>query len=144
MTITRHFYRPYNFAYSQCVGSIGDQDLRIHILNFQVESRGLAYVREILDFRRLVEADGLTVQGMIEITDLERKRSQDRDFRLAMLTNQPLFKQIARLYAQVIGTANLIPRIFDDDVDEALSWLGYDRKTATLLHRFMDDHRVAP
>ena len=105
MAITRHFYRPYNFAYSQCYGSIGDQDLRIHVLNFQVESRGLAYVREILDFRGLVQADELTVQGMIEITDLERKRSQDRDFRLAMLTNLPLFEQIARLYAQVIGTA---------------------------------------
>ena len=28
MTITRHFYRTYNFAYTQCVGSIDDHDLR--------------------------------------------------------------------------------------------------------------------
>jgi len=143
MPITRHIQRPYNFAYSQCIDSIGDQDLRIHVLNFQIESRGLAFVREILDFRCLTEADELTVQGMIEITDMERKRSPDRDFRLAILTNQPLFKQIARLYAQVIATENLIPRVFDDDVDEALTWLGYDRKAATVLQRFMGDHGVA-
>ena len=144
MAITRHFYRPHNFAYSKCDGSIGDQDLRIHVLNFQVESRGLAYVREVLDFRGLTEADQLTVQGMIEITDLERNRSRDRNFRLAILTNQPLFKQIARLYGQVIGTPNLITRVFDDDTDEALAWLGYDRKTAAVLHRFMGDRQPVP
>jgi len=144
MAITRHFCRAHNFAYSQCVGSIDDQDLRIHVLNFQVESRGLGYVREILDFRGLMEADQLTVQGMIEITDLERKRSRDRDFRLAILTNRPLFKQIAHLYAQVIRTENLITRVFDDDVDAALTWLGYDRQTAVMLNRFMVDHHPDP
>ena len=144
MSISRHFYRPHNFAYSQCVDSIGDRDLHIHVLNFQVESRGLVYVREILDFRLLADADQLTVQGMIEISDLERKRSQDRDFRLAILTNQPLFKQIARLYAQVIGTTNLMTRVFDDDIEAALAWLGYDRKTSDVLKRFMADPSSAP
>lgn len=137
MAITRHFDRQHNFAYSQCVDSIGDQDLRIHVLNFQVESKGLVYVREVLDFRGLTEADALTVQGMIEITDLERKRSRDRDFRLAILTNRPLFKQIARLYGQVLSTDNLITRVFDDDVDAALAWLGYDRESTEVLRRFM-------
>ena len=144
MAITRHFCRAHNFAYSQCVGSIDDQDLRIHVLNFQVESRGLGYVREILDFRGLMEADQLTVQGMIEITDLERKRSRDRDFRLAILTKRPLFKQIGRLYAQVIGTPNLKTRVFDDDANQALGWLGYDRKTAAVLRGFISDQLVAP
>jgi len=144
MSITRHFHQSHNFAYSQCVGSLDDQDLRIHVLNFQVESKGLFFVRELLDFRGLIEVDRLTVQGMIEITDLERRRSRDRDFRLAMLTSQPLFKQIARLYSHVIRTGNLITRVFDDEVDDALAWLGYDHKASAVLRRFMGDHLASP
>ena len=144
MAITRHFQRQHNFAYSQCVGSINDQDLRIHVLNFQVESKGLVYVREILDFRGLTEADRLTVQGMIEITELERSRSPDRDFRLAILTNHPLYKQIAQVYSHVIQSPNLIARVFDADEDQALAWLGYDDKESMKLRGFMQSQRVMP
>ena len=143
MTITRHFHKAYNFAYSQCVGSIDDHDLRIHVLSFQVESKELTYVREVLDFRQLRKADKLTVQGMIEISQLERERSQDRDFRLAIITNQPLFKQIARIYGQVISTQNLKVRVFSDEIDKALTWLEYDRLRMEQLNRYMGKHRIA-
>ena len=112
MTITRHFCKDHHFAYSQCVGSIDDQDLRIHVLSFQVESKGMPYVREILDFRQLRSVERLTVQGMIEICDLERERSEDRAFRLAIMAGQPLFEQIALVYAQVIATENLKVNVF--------------------------------
>ncbi len=141
MTITRQFYKAYNFAYSQCVGSIDDHDLHIHVLSFQVESKGMTFVREVLDFRQLHSADRLTVQGMIEICELERKRSDDRDFRLAIIANQPLFEQIARIYAQVIGTQNLHVKVFREDIGLALTWLGYDPPRMKKLKRFMSKHR---
>ena len=138
MTITRHFFKKHNFAYSRCTGNIDDHDLHVHVLSFQVESKGLAFVREVLDFRRLKKADRLTVQGMIEISDLERERSEDRDFRLAILTRHSLFRQIGRIYALVIETANLRVKVFDDQIDQALTWLGYDAPRAMQISRFID------
>ena len=143
MSITRHFYTAHHFAYSQCVGSMDDQDLRIHVLSFQMESKGMPYVREVLDFRQLRRVDKLTVQGMIEICDLERERSEDRDFRLAIVVSQPLIEQIALIYAQVIRTDNLKVKVFDGDVEDALAWLGYDRPLRRQLNSFMDNHRIA-
>lgn len=141
MTITRHFLKKVNFAYSRCTGSIDDHDLRVHVLSFQVESQGLTFVREVLDFRELHKANRLTVQGMIEISELERRRSEDRDFRLAIVTQQPLFEQIGHLYAQVIGTANLRVAVFGDHIDEALAWLGFADAQSAQLKRFIDTQR---
>ena len=138
MTITRHFFKKHNFAYSRCTGNIDDHDLHVHVLSFQVESKGLAFVREILDFRKLKKADRLTVQGMIAISDLERERSEDRDFRLAILTKNSLFRQIGRIYALVIETANLRVKVFDDQIDQAIMWLGYDAPRAEQISRFID------
>lgn len=144
MTITRHFFKEHNFAYSQCIGSIDDHDLHIHVLSFQVESRGLNYVREVLDFRSLKKAARLTVQGLIEISELERKRSEDRDFRLAIMTNRPLFKKIGRIYAQVIATRNLRVKVYDDQMDEALAWLGYDGPRSRQIFSFISLYRDRP
>lgn len=141
MTITRHFLKMFNFAYSRCTGSIDDHELRVHVLSFQVESKGLTFVREVLDFRELHKADRLTVQGMIEISELERRRSEDRDFRLAIVTKQPLFEKIGNLYAQVIGTANLRVAVLGDQIDEALAWLGYAGAQSAQLKRFINTHR---
>ena len=84
-----------------------------------------------------------TVQGMIEISQLERERSEDRDFRLAIIASQPLFKQIARIYGQVISTKNLQVMVFSDEIDKALTWLEYDRLKMEQLNRFMSKHRIA-
>lgn len=142
MAITRHYLKSQHFAYSQCVGSMDDQDLRIHVLSFQMESKEMPCVREVLDFRQLRRVDKLTVQGMIEICDLERERSVDRDFRLAIIAVQPLIEQIANIYAQVIRTDNLKVKIFHGDMDDALGWLGYDRPLMLRLNRFMDKRRI--
>jgi hypothetical protein len=142
MAITRHFNPSYNFVFTQCTGMVDDNDLRIHILSFQVESRGLTFVRELLDFRHLRKADKLTLQGVIEISELERQRSEDRDFRLALIVNQPLFAQIAQIYAQIISTKNLKTRIFHEDIDGALSWLGYEISRRKQLKNFIRKHRI--
>lgn len=102
----------------------------------------MPYVREILDFRQLRRVDKLTVQGMIKICDLERERSKDRDFRLAIVVGKPLIEQIARIYAQVIRTDNLKVKVFNSGVDDALAWLGYGRPLILRLNRFMDKHRM--
>ena len=109
-----------------------------------MESRGLNYVREVLDFRSLKKAARLTVQGLIEISELERERSKDRDFRLAIMTNRPLFKKIGRIYAQVIATRNLRVKVYDDQIDEALTWLGYDGPRSRQLFFFIGLHRHRP
>jgi hypothetical protein len=137
MPITRHFHRIHHFAYSRCFGNLDDRDMRIHIMNFQAESKEFPHVREILDFRGLEEIDRLTVQGMIEVTDLEKDQSEDRDFRLAMIAGSPLFVKVAQIYAEIIGTAKLQTMVFDSDVNAALEWLGYDGRTAAELKAFM-------
>ena len=142
MAFTRHFYPSYNFVFTQCTGTVDDNDLRIHILSFQVESKGLTFVRELLDFRHLQKADKLTIQGLIEISELERQRSEDRDFRLALIVNQPLFTQIAHIYAQIVTTKNLRTKIFHDDIDGALSWLGYEIPRKEQLKKFIRKHRI--
>jgi len=142
MAFTRHFSPSYNFVYTQCTGMVDDNDLRIHILSFQLESKGLTFVRELLDFRHLQKADKLTIQGLIEISELERQRSEDRDFGLALLANRPLFRQIAQIYAQIISTENLKTRIFHDDMDHALSWLGYEDPKKERLKQFIRKHRI--
>jgi hypothetical protein len=142
MAFTRHFSPSYNFAYSQCTGTVDDNDFRIHILSFQLESKGLMFVRELLDFRHLQKADKLTIQGLIEITELERQRSEDRDFCLAIIANQPLFTQIAQIYAQIISTENLRTRNFHNEIDQALAWLGYEGPRKERLKQFIRKHRI--
>ena len=137
MAISRHFDKKLHFAYTKCVGSIDDHQLHLHVLSFQVESKELFRVREILDFRRVTRADRLSVQGMIEITDLEKKRSKDRDFRLAILVSRSLTEKMAHFYAQIIRTPNLRVHVFQRDVKEALTWLGYTPQEVEYLHRFI-------
>ena len=142
MAFTRHFLKTLNFVYSRCTGTLDDQDLRVHVLSFQVESKGLPFVRELLDFRQVQRAGNLTVQGMVEICDLERQRSDDRDFRLAILAAPPIMIKIAQVYALLIRTENLAVRVFDDDVATPLVWLGYGVADRKRLTAFIARHRA--
>jgi hypothetical protein len=38
----------------------------------------------------------------------------------------------------VIETANLRVNVFDDQIDQALTWLGYDAPRAMQISRFID------
>lgn len=144
MAFTRHFMKRRHFVYSRCSGTLDDQDLRVHILSFQVESKGMGHVRELLDFRPLQRAERLTVQGLIEICELERQRSLDRDFRLAMLTAEPRIAQLAEIYARVIETGNLKARVFGDALEPALTWLGYDRAQKGEVIAFVNRYSRGP
>ena len=41
MAFSRNFYPACNFAYTQCVGIVDDNSLRIRILSFNIEAQGL-------------------------------------------------------------------------------------------------------
>ncbi len=142
MAFTRHFLKTYRFVYSRCTGTLDDQDLRVHVLSFQVESKDLPFVRELLDLRDVQRAGGLTVQGMVEICELERQRSDDRDFRLAILAEPPTMIKIAQVYALLIRTDNLAARVFDDGTATPLAWLGYDAAARKKIAAFVDRHRA--
>ena len=145
MAFSRHVSHTHHFVYSRCAGIVDDNDLRIHVLGFQVDTRGLPFVRELLDFRYLQKADKLTLQGIIEISQLERQRSSDRDFLLAIVADQPLFYQMARIYALVIRTKNLKVKVFKDaSVAAALTWLGYQGSDHAQLVDFIDRHAQQP
>lgn len=140
MSFTRHIYEKLNFVLSQASGTIDDNDYLVHILAFQVESKKLEHVRELLDFRYVRNADSITVNGLIRMAALERERSKDRDFLLAILVNTQLLGQFAEVFARIIATINLKVKVFSDDLDRALHWLGYDSIEKAKLRRFIGKH----
>lgn len=145
MAFSRHIDRQHHFVYSRCDGIVDDNDLRVHVLGFQVDTKGLPFIRELLDFRHLQKAEKLTLQGVIEISRLERQRSTDRDFRLAIVADRPLFYQMARVYAQILRTKNLKVRVFKDTtVAAGLTWLGYRNDDHAHLSDFIDRYAGHP
>lgn len=140
MSFTRHIYEKLNFVLSQAAGTIDDNDYLVHILAFQVESKNLKHVRELLDFRYTRNADSITVNGLIRMATLERERSKDRDFLLAILVKTELLGQFAEVFARIIATINLKVKVFSGDVDGALSWLGYDTADKAKLKQFVGKH----
>ncbi|WP_319404674.1 hypothetical protein [uncultured Desulfosarcina sp.] len=140
MSFTRHIHEKLNFVLSQAAGTIDDNDYLVHILAFQVETKKLNHVRELLDFRHTRNADSITVNGLIRMAALERDRSKDRDFLLAILVNTDLLGQFAEVFARIIATINLKVKVFSDEVDGALSWLGYDTSDKAKLKQFIGQH----
>jgi hypothetical protein len=140
MSFKRHIYEKLNFVLSEAAGAIDDNDYHVHVLSFQVESKKMTYVRELLDFRYVRNADKITVNGLIRAAALERERSEDRDFLLAILVNTELLGQFAEVFARIIAKSNLKAKVFSDEVDGALSWLGYDSTDTEKLKRFIGKH----
>jgi putative heme iron utilization protein len=143
MSFTRHVYKKLNFVHSQATGTIDDNDYLVHILAFQVESKNMEYVRELLDFRHVRNADSITVNGLIRMAAVERERSKDRDFLLAILVSTQLLGQFAEVFARIIATINLKVKVFSGDVDGALSWLGYEDTEKTKIRRFIGKHSLS-
>ena len=52
MGFLRHFYPEYNFAFTQCYGVVDDNNLRVHILSFNIEAKGMKNIRELADARQ--------------------------------------------------------------------------------------------
>ena len=141
MAFSRHFYPEYNFAFTQCHGVIDDNSLRIHILGFNNEARGMTIIRELVDARKLENASQVTAQGLVQLSELGNQRAAGRDGYLAIVVADTLIYEMAQLYA------NLVKDLKKDtcvsfDVNEALAWLEYDGHEAETLHAFMRKNRV--
>jgi len=142
MAFTRNFHRELNFAFTQCHGILDDNSLRIHILSFNIEAKGMKNFREIADARRLDNASKITVKGLLELSELANERTAGKDGLLAIIVpDNPMIEKMAELYGYAIGDQKKETRIFHHP-REALSWLGYEGNDIKKLLRFMRRHQV--
>ena len=129
-----------NFSYTQVTGSLDDKQLHLLVLAFQIESKGLDYVREILDLRQTQDVSRLTMKGLVGLSELERERSTDRDARMVILTNDPIIRQVAEAFAYVNTRGNFTVKCIENDVNGALDWLGYDSADKNRVKLFIANH----
>ncbi len=141
MGFSRHFNVQYGFAYTQCFGTIDDNSLRIHILSFNYQAKGMTTIRELADTRKLEKADQLTVKGAIELAALDRDRSAGRHSLLAIVVANSTYYEMACLYAAVSKSPRKDARVFFD-TGQALSWLGYQGREMNALDAFMKQNHV--
>ena len=139
MAFSRHFFRTYDFAYTRCSGVVDDASLRVHLLSFQIESRGMKVIKELADARDVDRADKATVQGLVELTELDKQHSAGREEFLAILVSDALIHAMAKLYARSVTPGKKGIGIFDD-MNDALTWLGYSRREAGKLRQFIGRH----
>ncbi|BBO66528.1 hypothetical protein DSCA_04580 [Desulfosarcina alkanivorans] len=137
MAYTMNILSELNFSYTQVTGSLDDKELHLLVLAFQIETKGLEYVREILDLRRTEDVSKLTVEGLLRLSELERERSIDRDVRMVILIKDPIIKQVAEVFASVNTRGNFTVRVVDNDDNGALDWFGYDKVEQVKLKRFI-------
>jgi hypothetical protein len=136
MAFRRHFLPDRNFAFTRCYGSIDDNSLRIHILSFNNEAKGMRSIRELADARELDNAGDVTVQGLVQLSELGHERAAGRDGLLAIVVADALIFEMATIYATLVNEIKMDVRVFYD-VAEALAWLGYDEQEAIELMSFM-------
>ena len=142
MAFTRNFHFELNFAFTQCHGIIDDNSLRIHILSFNIEAKGMKNIREIADARKLGNASKITVQGLIELSELANERAAGKGGLLAIVVpDSPMIEKLAELYGYAIGDQKKETQIFHNP-REALVWLGYEGHDIEKLLRFMRRHLV--
>jgi len=142
MAFTRNFHRELNFAFTQCHGIIDDNSLRIHILSFNIEAKGMKDIRAIVDARKLDKASKITVKSLLEMPELANERAAGRGGLLAFVVpDNPMFEKMADLYGYAISDQKKETRIFHHP-REALSWLGYEGNDIKKLLRFMRRHQV--
>jgi hypothetical protein len=116
--------------------------LWIHLLSFKIETQGMTTIRELADARGVERVNKATVKGLVELSGMDRENSAGRQERLAIVVADPLIHKMATLYGQAIKTADHDVSVFED-VDEALSWLGYTAPEVVQLRRFIKKHRAA-
>lgn len=142
MAFTRNFHRELNFAFTQCHGIIDDNSLRIHILGYNIEAKGMKNIREVADARKLDNASKITVKGLLELSELANERTAGKDGLLAIIVpDSPMIEKMAELYGHAISDHKKQIRIFHDP-KEALAWLGYEGHDMEKLFRFMRRHQV--
>ena len=141
MGFSRNFNLQYGFAFTQCFGTLDDNSLRIHILSFNNEARGMTTIRELADTRKVETADQLTVKGAIELVELDRERSVGRNSLLAIVVANSTTYEMASLFAAISKSKHKDARVFYD-TGQALSWLGYRGREANALDAFMKQNYV--
>ena len=138
----RRFYHPsYNFTYAQCEGIVDDYDLYIHILTSQMELKEWKLIRGLLDCRYIHKVNKLTAQGLIRACEIQVDEYADRDYLFAIIVSDyERNLTIAKMYAHTLRSGNLKVGVFVGDIEEALVWLGYDRRTKEYLKGKIAEH----
>lgn len=141
MAFSLSINEPLNFVFTQCGYVLDDHAFRIHLLNFQAQINKMRTVRELIDTRTIRKADGATVQGLIELADLDRSGTADREEYLAVVVDNPLIREIANLYTNAVADKKKAIGFFHD-ILPALYWLGYKKSEVGRLRRFIHHNRM--
>lgn len=144
MAYTRHLYPRLNFALTQCTGMIEDNQLLIYIMSFQAETKQFAFIRELVDTRHLHNLDRLTVKGLVRIAGTHKELFAGRDFRRAVLSGSETFGKVSEIYSLMVNSGDLHVKVFHDEMDAPLAWLGYDLEERRQLKRFISRHVPKP
>jgi hypothetical protein len=141
MAFSLAIHAPLNFVFTQCGSILDDHVLRIHLLNLQAHINGMETVRELIDARTIRKADRATIKGMVELAGLDRAVTAGSDQTIAIITDDPLGRKIADLYANALADNKKAIGFFTD-VLPALYWLGYGKPEVARLQGFMRRHRA--
>lgn len=140
MAYTRHYYPKLNFVLTRGSGVVDDHALMIHLMSFQAESKKFPLIRELVDLRPHLNASKLTVLGLIRIAETHKDLFPDRDFLAAILVDSASMGKIAEVYSLLVRTLNLKVKVFQGNLAEPLSWLGYQDTDINKLKRFIGRH----
>jgi len=140
MPFTRYYYPACNFSYTYGMGVIDDYDLSINVLMTQIELKDWKLVRGLLDCRNVQGPEKITFQVLQQACEIKFDEHKDRDYRGAILINADKHRAVTEAAAGILRRSPLKVRVFVDDIDEALGWLGYYECTAEYLKGKIDRH----
>ena len=90
---------------------------------------------------KVENAGKVTVQGLVQLSELGKERAAGKDGLLAIVVAKPLIDTMARIYATSIAESKKDIRIFYH-VKEALSWLEFDGQEVDKLTRWINRRRL--
>ncbi|MBW9261326.1 MAG: hypothetical protein K1566_17715 [Candidatus Thiodiazotropha sp. (ex. Lucinisca nassula)] len=137
MPFTRRFSEKHHFMLTTLSGELNDEDLLVHVLALNEETKGISDLIELADCTTVTCLEHLTVEGTSSIATLEAIRP---DSLLALVVlDHPLNYGLARAYQAFSEDRRKEVRIFLD-IDEALSWLVKDDQEFKFLTDFIKKH----
>jgi len=140
MAYTRELFPKLNFVYTLATGTLDDQTLMIHLMSLYAESADYEVIRELLDTRGLHNVDGLTVRGLIRAAETQNRLFPGRDFRAAVMVDSDAYRKGVKIYSSLVDTKELQIKAFENELDEPLAWLGYDKNDSVKIRRFISRH----
>lgn len=139
MGFSRHYFKEFNFLFTNITGEVNDSDLASHVVAINNETRGLVNVKGFADCRDVTKVNFTTQGTILSATNEENKPGG----KIAMLVpeNSTLIFAMARAYQMFCEEQFDAVRIFYD-FEEALTWLiDDDLHEIKALNDLINKHR---